>query len=146
MVCNSKTKYMITINKKNSAINVTKFTLAFILLPLLVLFASFKTENKTNNTNPVALAQRDTLVSAMTARFKAAKALGAYMDRAQDKNETIRPIPVNFLPLDPDETIPSQIPVTGASGSAHARTQLKAYLDSLVIDPKSPGLLKNSKQ
>ena len=136
---------MITINKKNNTINVTKFTLVFILLPLLVLFASFKTEHKVYNTTRVALGQRDTVVSAMTARFKAAKALGAYMDLAQDKNETIRPIPMNFLPKDPDEATPTPIPVTGASGSARAKTEIKAYLDSLIIDPKSPGLLKNVK-
>jgi hypothetical protein len=82
----------------------------------------------------------------MTAKFKAAKALGAYMELAQDKNETIRPIPVNFLPMDPDGTTSSPIPVTGASGSAHAKTQLKAYLDSLIIDPKSDGLIKKAKQ
>lgn len=136
---------MITVNKKNSTINVTKFTFVFMLLPLLVLLASFKKENKVYNTGQVALGQRDTLVSAMTAKFKTVKTISAYLELAQDKNETIRPFPVNFLPADPDETTPS-IPVTGASGSARARTQLKAYLDSLTIDPKSPGLLKNAKQ
>jgi hypothetical protein len=137
---------MITINKKNSAINVTKFTLAFILLPLLVLFASFRNENKVYNTDLVALGQRDTLVSAMTAKFKTVKTLGAYLELVQDKNEIIHPIPVNFLPLDPDETTPSPIPVTGSSGSVRAKTEIKAYLDSLIIDQKSPGLLKNAKQ
>jgi len=137
---------MITINKKNSTINVAKFAFTFILLPLLVLFASFKTENKVYNANPVAFGQRDTIVSAMTAKFKTVKTISAYLDLVRDKNETIRPVPANFLPNDPDETTPSSIPVAGASGSARARTQLKAYLDSLIIDPKSVGLIRNVKQ
>jgi hypothetical protein len=133
---------MITINKKNGRINVMKFTFVFMLLPLLVLLASFKKENKVYNVTGINISHSDTLVSAMTAKFKTVKTLGAYLELVQDKNEKIRPVPVSFLPNDPDGATPSPIPVTGASGSARARTQLKAYMDSLIIDPKSSGLLR----
>ncbi len=135
---------MITVNKKNSAINVTKSTFVFMLLPLLVLLASFTKENKVYNR--LTAGRSDTLVWAANAKFKTVKTISAYLELVQDKNDIIRPFPVNFLPADPDETTPSSISVTRASGSARARTQLKAYLDSLAIDPKSPGLLKNAKQ
>ncbi len=131
---------MITINKKNSTINVTKFTFVFMLLPLLVLLASFTKENKVHNR--LAAGRSDTLVWAANAKFKTVKTISAYLELVQDKNEKILPVPANFLPNDPDETKSSPIPVTGASGSARARTELKAYLDSLIVDPKSPGLLK----
>jgi len=117
-----------------------KFTFIFMLLPLLVLLASFTKENKVYNR--LTAGRSDTLVWAANAKFKTVKTISAYLELVQDKNEKILPVPANFLPNDPDESTPSPIPVTGASGSTRARTQLKAYLDSLIVDPKSPGLLK----
>ena len=131
---------MITINKKNGGLNIMKFTFVFMLLPFLVLLASFTKENKVHTR--ITAGHSDTLVWAANAKFKTVKTISAYMDLAQDKNDIIRPFPVNFLPNDPDESTPSPIPVTGASSSTRARIQLKAYLDSLITDPKSPNLLK----
>jgi len=137
---------MIAVNKKTNRKNVMKSRFIFIFLGLFVLLVSFKKENKVYNLSPATAGRSDTIVSAINAKFKAIKSLSAYINLVQDKNETIYPVPVQFMPNDPDETDPLSIPLTDRNKTLRARTQLKAYLDSLIIDPKSINLIRKGKQ
>lgn len=49
-------------------------------------------------------------------------------------------LPVGLLPIDPDDPAPL-LRVTTTEGSLRARAQIKAYLDSLIVDPKPTGLI-----
>ena len=137
---------MITVNKKTNRKKIMKSRFIFILLSLFVLLVSFKKENKVYNITPVATGNRDTLISAINAKFKTAKTVSANINLVSDKNAATDGVPVSFTPNDPDVTQPLLIPLTDTKGSLRARTQLKAYLDSLIIDPKSIGLIRKGKQ
>jgi len=122
-----------------------KYKFIFVLLSLFVLLVSFKNENKVYNITAITTGRSDTLLSAINSKFKTVKALSHKINNlVPDKNEITDAVPVSFVPNDPDR--PLSIPLTGANGSLRARTELKAYLDSLTIDPKSTGLIRNAKQ
>lgn len=122
--------------------------LVFPLAGLLLLIASCKKEGFNSNTNATtSTTPVDTLnaISPAGFDFKTTKTVSITVSLASNNNQPIASVPVNFYSNDPTVTDPLLTAMTDATGTLHAQVELPAYMDTVVIDAKYIGLMRNAK-
>jgi hypothetical protein len=122
---------------------IVKKKIIFLLLGTTSLVLSIKQEAKGHEINPSRVRLMDTLIVSANLNVKAVEA------KSDSSHHIVYHAPimkreVSFGPGDPDATAPLSA-VPDSVITLRARSQMKAYLDNLIIDPKSIGLLKNAK-
>ena len=133
---------MIVIKKQTTKKSAGNYKAILILPALCVLLVSFKKANNFYYTNLFTLNQSDTLASTIDYKFKTLKTV----NNNPDGYVPIKHQKVKFVPRDPDANESLVIPLSETTETLRARIQARKYLDSLIIDPKSTGLVKNAKR
>ena len=122
-----------------------KLILPFIALVLL--FASCKKNGYDTNTSTRTTTPIDTLnaISPASFDFKTTKTVSITVTLASAANEPIANVPVNIYSNDPTVTDPLMTAMTGANGTLTAQVDLPAYMDTVIVDAKYIGLIRNAK-
>ncbi|BAU54886.1 LruC domain-containing protein [Mucilaginibacter gotjawali] len=120
--------------------------LIFPLICLTVLIASCKKQGFNSNTTTTTTTV-DTLNSISPAGFdfKTTKTVSITVSLASGANEPIASVPVNIYSSDATITDPLLTAMTDATGTLHAQVELPAYMDTVIIDAKYIGLMRNAK-
>jgi hypothetical protein len=100
------------------------------------LMVSFKKEDNIRQFHPATIS--DTIASKMPIKLKLTAANKPTDSINHSGSSDLIP-GLGYYPIDPDETLPPAT-ATDSNATHRAREQMKAYLDSLIIDPRSADL------
>ncbi|AMR30135.1 hypothetical protein A0256_01230 [Mucilaginibacter sp. PAMC 26640] len=124
-----------------------------LLVPILILscfFAACKKESFTGNSSgstPAAVvpAVIDSTIAPANFSFNTTRTVSVNLSLLTNGNQPIAGVPVNFMPNDPDALDALYTAITDANGKIQASVSIPAYMDTLIIDPKYVGLMRNAK-
>jgi hypothetical protein len=118
-----------------------KNKMIIMLIGMCALFLSFKSQSKHGKVVLAMIGRNDTLTSLINVKSIAAKKI---KDNLNFLRQNAFVPGQGYSICDPDDMMP--ISSTAATDALiHARAQMKAYLDSLIIDPKSDDLITMKK-
>jgi len=116
------------------------------ILSLALLIASCKKQGYNSNTNtttpPVDTANS---IAPLGFDFKTTKSVSITVNLASNNNQPIASVPVNIYSNDATVTDPLLTAMTDATGVLHAQVELPSYMDTVIIDAKYIGLMRNAK-
>ncbi|TFF33987.1 LruC domain-containing protein [Mucilaginibacter psychrotolerans] len=120
------------------------------LLLLLLLAASFTACKKNSaingpDTPPIIVTPTDSTIAPANFNFNTTREVTIDVTLVTNDNQPIAGVPVDLLPNSTTVTDPLLTAVTDANGKVHATLNLPAYADTVIIDPKYVGLMRNAK-
>lgn len=125
-----------------------KKNLTFILFALSAFIFSCKKESTVTNgpgSTGITVTPVDSTIAPASFDFKTTKTVTINISLASMANEPIAGVPVDILANDPNASEPLLTAATDASGTLHAQVELPAYMDTLIVDAKYIGLMRNAK-
>jgi len=125
-----------------------KQKITFLTIGICVFILSCKKNDSLTNTtpgNPINPINADSLIAPSTFNFNTTKNVTVSINLAAGNNDPIASIPVDIYAGDPATTAPVLTAVTDAGGALHATISLPAHVDTLIVDAKYIGLMRNAK-
>src|ERR1700754_3556514 len=122
-----------------------KTNLLFIMLYLCMITLSCKKESSAvNPTEPILPGKGDSTIASANFDFKTTRLVSIHVNLATSNNEPIAGVPVNILSANPLATEPLFTAITDSKGELQTDINLPAYVDTVVIDAKYIGLMRNA--
>ncbi|WP_295792949.1 LruC domain-containing protein [Mucilaginibacter sp.] len=121
-----------------------KQKITFLIIGISAFILSCK-KNDLTNTTPVTPVTTDSLIAPASFNFNTTKNVIVSINLAAGDNAPIGGVPVDIYTGDPATTSPVATVVTNASGALNATLNVPAHVDTLVIDAKYIGLMRNAK-
>jgi LruC domain-containing protein len=121
--------------KKNSCL---------ILLILSVCIISCKKEGSSLQPQATRLTTADSTIAA-SFDFKTTRLVSVNINFASSSNEAIANVPVNVYANAAELGDPLLTAMTDANGALNAQVEVPAYVDTLIVDAKYIGLIRNAK-
>ena len=125
-----------------------KQKITFLILGLCaVMLSCKKNDNITSNTTgaPGIPAPVDSVIAPAGFDFNTTKTVNINISLAANNNDPIAGVPVAIYQGDPAVTSPILVAVTDSKGVLQAQVNVAAYVDTLVVDAKYIGLMRNAK-
>lgn len=118
-----------------------------LLIAATVAFASCK---KTSGlvdpeTSKTVVVNADSAIANASFNFSTTKSVSINVNLATNNNEPIKGVPVNIYPNSTVNTEPLATVLSDEQGQIHTTINLPAYMDTLIVDAKYIGLMRNAK-
>jgi LruC domain-containing protein len=121
-----------------------KHTFMFKVVAFFLLLLSCKKESSVTNTVTLPITT-DSTISATAFNFKTTKTVSININLQTNNGSPIAGVPVNVYAGGSPATEPIATAITDASGALQTQVEIPAYLDTVTIDPKYVGLMRNAK-
>ena len=137
---------MTPIKNKPNQKNTAKYKFVFVVLGLMVFMFSCKKENSISTpTTPITPIKTDSTIAPASFDFRTTKSVSINISLQANNGDPIAGVPVNIFENSPSATEPLLTAVSDANGMLRAQVELPAYVDTLVVDAKYVGLMRNAK-
>ncbi|PWK79348.1 LruC domain-containing protein [Mucilaginibacter oryzae] len=125
-----------------------KIHLLLILFVSAILISSCKKESSSGLVNtppPVVITPGDSVIAPENFNFSTTKLVSLKINLQSNNNEPIAGVPVDVFVGDPATSTPILTSLSDNNGLLQAQVNLPAYVDTLIVDAKYVGLMRNAK-